>query len=55
MTILITGATGTVGKHIVQQLVLQGNEVRAISRIRSMRKCPRAFRCMPAISMTRIV
>ncbi|MEC0258265.1 NAD(P)H azoreductase [Paenibacillus sp. GM2FR] len=40
MTILITGATGTVGKHIVQQLVQQGSEVRAISRNPQQAKVP---------------
>ncbi|WP_040981286.1 NAD(P)H-binding protein [Oceanobacillus jeddahense] len=32
MTILVTGATGTVGRHIVEQLVNKGVKVRAISR-----------------------
>ncbi|MBP1989752.1 SDR family NAD(P)-dependent oxidoreductase [Paenibacillus eucommiae] len=32
MTILVTGATGTVGRHVVDQLVEKGVEVRAISR-----------------------
>lgn len=32
MTILITGATGTVGRHIVNQLVGRGENVRALSR-----------------------
>ncbi|MBO1751356.1 NAD(P)H-binding protein [Actinotalea sp. BY-33] len=32
MTILITGATGTVGRHLVQQLTEAGHEVRALTR-----------------------
>ncbi|MGY5345009.1 NAD(P)H-binding protein [Paenibacillus glucanolyticus] len=40
MTILVTGATGTVGRHIVKQLVQQGKEVRAISRNPQQAKLP---------------
>ena len=32
MTILVTGATGTIGKHVVEQLVQRGAEVRALVR-----------------------
>lgn len=32
MTILVTGATGTVGRHIVEQLVERGEHVRALTR-----------------------
>ncbi|OPY95941.1 NmrA family transcriptional regulator [Bradyrhizobium sacchari] len=32
MTILITGATGRVGRHVVQQLVKRGADVRVLSR-----------------------
>lgn len=32
MTILITGATGTVGRHLVQQLTSDGHPVRALTR-----------------------
>ena len=32
MTILVTGATGTVGRHVVDQLVQKGEQVRAVSR-----------------------
>ncbi|GIO14066.1 nucleotide-diphosphate-sugar epimerase [Cohnella xylanilytica] len=32
MTILVTGATGTVGRHVVKQLVQKGERVRAVSR-----------------------
>lgn len=32
MAILVTGATGTVGRHVVEQLVGKGAEVRAVSR-----------------------
>jgi len=32
MTILVTGATGTVGKHVVDQLVKRGAKVRALVR-----------------------
>jgi uncharacterized protein YbjT (DUF2867 family) len=32
MTILVTGATGTVGRHVVQQLVSRGAEIRALVR-----------------------
>ncbi len=31
-TILVTGATGTVGRHVVAQLVYKGVQVRAVSR-----------------------
>jgi len=32
MTILVTGATGTIGRHVVQQLVHRGADVRALVR-----------------------
>ncbi|MFD1956956.1 SDR family oxidoreductase [Paenibacillus thailandensis] len=32
MTILVTGATSTVGRHVVKQLVQKGVRVRAVSR-----------------------
>ncbi|MEU4545755.1 NmrA family NAD(P)-binding protein [Nonomuraea dietziae] len=32
MTILVTGATGTVGRHVVEQLVERGERVRALTR-----------------------
>ncbi|MFB9907573.1 NAD(P)H-binding protein [Allokutzneria oryzae] len=32
MTVLVTGATGTVGRHLVHQLVSAGHEVRALTR-----------------------
>lgn len=32
MTILVTGARGTVGKHLVQQLIQMGQQVRGVSR-----------------------
>ena len=32
MTILVTGATGTVGRHVVDQLLQKGEQVRAVSR-----------------------
>ncbi|WP_084963665.1 NAD(P)H-binding protein [Thermoactinospora rubra] len=32
MTILVTGATGTVGRHLVNQLVHEGHHVRALTR-----------------------
>lgn len=32
MTILVTGATGTVGRHVVEQLVTRGADIRALVR-----------------------
>ena len=32
MTILVTGATGTVGRVVVDQLVAAGQQVRALTR-----------------------
>lgn len=32
MTILVSGATGTVGKHLVEQLVNKKVQVRAVTR-----------------------
>lgn len=32
MTILVTGATGTVGRHVVEQLAKRGADVRALAR-----------------------
>ena len=32
MTVLVTGATGTVGRHVVQHLLSAGHDVRALTR-----------------------
>ncbi|OSC70402.1 hydroxylase, partial [Streptomyces sp. BF-3] len=32
MTILVTGATGTVGRRVVEQLLERGEQVRALTR-----------------------
>jgi len=40
MTILVTGATGTVGTQVVQQLVKRGASVRALVREPSKAHCP---------------
>lgn len=32
MTILVTGATGNVGRHVVNELIQAGQRVRALSR-----------------------
>ncbi len=32
MTILVTGATGTIGRHVVHQLAERGQPVRALTR-----------------------
>ncbi|WP_372630116.1 NmrA family NAD(P)-binding protein [Cohnella sp.] len=38
MTILVTGATGNVGRHLVHQLVRSGQQVRALTRNPAMAK-----------------
>lgn len=40
MTILVTGATGNVGRHIVNQLLEAGHHVRALTRNPSSAKLP---------------
>ena len=40
MTILVTGATGTVGRHVVDQLVKRGADVRALVREPSKARLP---------------
>ena len=40
MTILVTGATGTVGRHVVEQLVKRGADVRALVRDTSKANLP---------------
>ncbi|PTM58735.1 NAD(P)H-binding protein [Desmospora activa] len=40
MTVLVTGATGTVGRHIVAQLVQKGVQVRALTRNRKNARFP---------------
>lgn len=42
MTILVTGATGNVGRHVVQQLVNRGADVRALVRNLETAKLPAA-------------
>ncbi|WP_243230215.1 SDR family oxidoreductase [Microbacterium sp. CIAB417] len=41
MTILVTGATGSVGRHIVDQLVERGERVRALTRDPARARLPR--------------
>ncbi|MGM0851380.1 MAG: SDR family oxidoreductase [Bacillota bacterium] len=40
MTILVTGATGTVGRQIVKQLIDKGEKVRSLSRNAENSKLP---------------
>ena len=40
MTILVTGATGSVGRHVVQQLVKRGADVRVLVRDTSKANFP---------------
>src|SRR5207247_2613907 len=40
MTILVTGATGTVGRQVVEQLVKRGADVRALVRDPAKAKFP---------------
>jgi len=40
MTILVTGATGTIGRHVVEQLVKRGADVRALARDPAKAKLP---------------
>ena len=42
MTILVTGATGTVGRHVVEQLVQRGAHVRALVRDPAKAKLPQS-------------
>ncbi|TDQ40389.1 NmrA family NAD(P)-binding protein [Aureibacillus halotolerans] len=41
MTILVTGATGTVGRHVVNQLIQRGQKVRALTRNPLKAKLPK--------------
>lgn len=41
MTILVTGATGTVGRHVVDQLIEAGQRVRALTRNPAKANLPR--------------
>lgn len=47
MTVLVTGATGQVGRHVVEQLLAAGVEVRAMTRT------PDAFRFPPGVEVVR--
>ena len=42
MTILVTGATGTVGRNVVDQLIKRGADVRALVRDPSKANLPAA-------------
>lgn len=42
MTILITGATGRIGRHLVTQLLADGHQVRALTRNPAAAKLPEA-------------
>lgn len=42
MTILVTGATGRVGRHVVGQLIASGQQVRALTRSPRMARLPSA-------------
>lgn len=44
MTILVTGATGTLGRHLVTQLLADGHPVSALTRTPEKAGLPRAPR-----------
>ena len=49
MTILVTGATGTVGRQVIEQLVKRGADVRALVRDRcDARRFIRCLHLVPA-------
>ncbi len=52
MTILVTGATGTVGRYVVDQLVKRGAEVRALVRDPAKSNLPAGSRLRRATSST---
>ena len=50
MKLLLTGATGRVGSHLLPRLVAQGHDVRAVARARSppsASRPPAPSRCWP--------
>ncbi|MEU7862126.1 NmrA family NAD(P)-binding protein [Nonomuraea sp. NPDC049141] len=47
MTILVTGATGTVGRLIVDELARNGHQVRALTRDPAKADLPRVWRSSP--------
>ena len=47
MTILVTGATGTVGRHVVAQLAQRGAEVRALVRDPARADLPAGIAVVP--------
>jgi uncharacterized protein YbjT (DUF2867 family) len=49
MTIIVTGATGTIGSEVVAQLVARGADVRALVRDPAKAKLPEASRWRWAI------
>lgn len=47
MTILVTGATGKVGRHVVHELLRAGHSVRALSRYPASAKLPAGVEVVP--------
>lgn len=49
MNILVTGATGTVGRHVVQQLIDKGYLFAQYREIRKTHNCPTVQRSFTGI------
>ena len=52
MTILVTGATGNVGRQIVEHLVKRGADVRALVRDPSKAQLPAEVSVVPSWNLT---